>query len=515
MHLEASPNGYYAKIPPHQCLYRHTLSGRYYAIKKLFGKRRETSLGTTDRKIAERRLKEWIGGLEKIDGVVEKTTVRPLREKLIAANVGKSASTQYIIRSVSEEFQRAFGAETQVRNIRPSHLDEWLARQEQRLKNSSYNRVAGVLKQFFEIAVKDRIIGESPFAKAKTRWKKPHAPERRVPTLEQFYALVESIRGERSRFAGDTGDFIEFIGEAGMGQAETASLTWGQVDWQRDCLHIRRHKTNTWFPVPIYAHLRPLLERLRASAGVDVRPGVRVFKILDGKKALTAACKQLGYHHFSQRNMRQCLIGRLWRAGVDRKLIAKWQGHQDGGALILHTYTEVFADDDSGYERQQLAKIAPQPAQATPIQPAPVGLNRQPSAHKFLGMENPFKPNEIVMTKVKGADVTATVVQVFNNEVQVKTWDGKLLWRTIHTVWYPGALPIPKPQKPKVEAVPAPAPAASAPAENTAQPDGTPPAESTETRAGGESTAEPAAAPAPVGVPAKGSKRRKHRAPRL
>ena len=60
MHLEAAPKGYYAKIPQHQCLYRHTLSGRYYAIKKLFGKRREASLLTTDRKIAERRLNEWI-----------------------------------------------------------------------------------------------------------------------------------------------------------------------------------------------------------------------------------------------------------------------------------------------------------------------------------------------------------------------------------------------------------------------------------------------------------------------
>ena len=131
-------------------------------------------------------------------------------------------------------------------------------------------------------------------------------------------------------------------------------------------------------------------------------------------------------------------------------------------------------------------------------------------------MENPYKPNEIVMTKVKGAAVTATVVQVFNNEVQVKTLDGKLLWRTIHTVWYPGALPIPKPAKPKFEVVPAPAPVTSAPAENTAQTDGTPPAENSGGESTGEeSTAEPAAAPAPVGVPAKGSKRRKHRAPRL
>jgi hypothetical protein len=42
---------------------------------------------------------------------------------------------------------------------------------------------------------------------------------------------------------------------------------------------------------------------------------------------------------------------------VDKKLIAKWQGHQDGGQLIMDTYTEVFGADDAQYEQQQLAKL--------------------------------------------------------------------------------------------------------------------------------------------------------------
>jgi hypothetical protein len=49
---------------------------------------------------------------------------------------------------------------------------------------------------------------------------------------------------------------------------------------------------------------------------------------------------------------------RLWKAGIDKKLIAKWQGHQDGGQLILDTYTEVFGGDDAEYEQQQLAKLS-------------------------------------------------------------------------------------------------------------------------------------------------------------
>ena len=53
------------KVPQVPCLYRHSLNLGYYGIKKLGGKRKEHSLRTSDRKLAERRLKEWLGNLEK------------------------------------------------------------------------------------------------------------------------------------------------------------------------------------------------------------------------------------------------------------------------------------------------------------------------------------------------------------------------------------------------------------------------------------------------------------------
>ncbi len=57
----------YLKVANFPGLYRHSRSGRYYACKKLNGIRREKSLETCDRKIAERRLKEWIGNLDMVD----------------------------------------------------------------------------------------------------------------------------------------------------------------------------------------------------------------------------------------------------------------------------------------------------------------------------------------------------------------------------------------------------------------------------------------------------------------
>lgn len=358
--LSSSAAPLWVKIPHVPGLYRNTSTGVYYGVKKIKNRRKEKSLFTADRKIAERRLKEWMASLGKVDVEVEKTTIRQLFDRTIALSRGKSESTQTIVESVLEEFMSWWphGSDFQVRNIRPSHLEEWLVLKEKELRNTSYNRYAGVIKQAFALAVNDRILAESPFGRVRTRWKKPEKPQRRVPTEDQFQAIIASVRSQKcSKYAADTADFLEFLGLAGVGQAEASSLTWGDVDFDRELITFRRHKTGALFTVPIYSHLKPLLERLKKQAGEDASRTQRVLKINDGKKALTNACARLGLPHFSQRNLRQSLIMRLWKAGIDKKLIAKWQGHQDGGQLILDTYTEVFGDDDAMYERQQLNKL--------------------------------------------------------------------------------------------------------------------------------------------------------------
>jgi len=106
----------------------------------------------------------------------------------------------------------------------------------------------------------------------------------------------------------------------------------------------------------MYPELKKFLQRLRDEA-LLAPLNAHVFAIKDAKKALRAACDRLGYPNFSQRSIRRCLIRKLWRAGVDKKLIAKWQGHQDGGQFIIDTYTEAFGEDDAEYEQQQLAKL--------------------------------------------------------------------------------------------------------------------------------------------------------------
>lgn len=459
----------YVKVANVPGLYRHARSGRYYACKKLNGIRRERSLGTSDRKIAERKLKEWVGNLDKVDPEVEKTTLGRLIERFVKVTGGMAKNTHVTNNAIINHFLAWWphGRDYQVRLVRPSTLDEWLAHEEPRLANVTYNRYAGFLKQLFGIAVKDRMIAESPAKQLRLGWKKPQVPKRRIPTVAEFEAIVENIRSQRfTDHAQHTADFVEFLGLAGLGQAEASSLTWGDVDWDNNRLNIRRHKTDTHFHVPIYEHLRPLLERLSKERRGKRSASALVFKIKDAKKALGAACNRLNFPAFCQRSLRQHLIGRLWRAGVDRKLIAQWQGHQDGGQLILDTYTQVFGSDDEEYVRGQLAKIGggTMPV-GTPCGPGVDGStsgamkkgpsnhdahsdhHSAPATHPAPAAVNPYHKGDRVTTTCKGAEVEAEVTAVFKDEVQVRTPDGELRWRTVRTV-QPVIVPITPPKPP-------------------------------------------------------------------
>jgi integrase len=351
-------------------LYRH-VNGSYYACKYVQGKPRWKSLKTSDRKIAERIQRDWLANLNQVDTEAERTTLRQLIDKLLASRAGLAPKTVETETWLADTLRKTWDndLDIQVSQIRPSMLNTWLAKHESRLKNSSYNAFTGFLNKLFELAVGDKMISksENPYDGIRKPWKSPRktAKKRLVPTDEQFAALVASIRNETQNFyAQESANFIEFMGLAGLGQAEASSLTWGDVLWDKAPqgeLSVRRKKTGEPFPVPMYRRLKPFLQRLYEAAHKDGRapsPETKLFTILDARKSLTNACKRLGFPAFSQRSIRAYLIRTLWRAKIDVKLISKWQGHQDGGKLILATYTEVFGADDDEYVSAELSKLA-------------------------------------------------------------------------------------------------------------------------------------------------------------
>jgi integrase len=319
-----------------ECLYRYSSNGVYYARIKTEGKEIKRSLGTTDREIAKRKLaafKDEQRQINRSQGRVTLTelcnrylqTVRHQKPRTIARKV-------FIIGRIKRHWPT--GGSTQVSRIKPSDVDLWLSRYP--FGSASRNLHISCVKELFDFAARDKIIPASPAAHLRSV--RRERPIRLTPTWEQFQAIVRDVRGQQfNADAQDSADFLEFLGLAGLGQAEAASLARADIDFDADRIITFRHKTTTGFAIPIFPQVRPLLERLcEGKCSSD-----HIFKIRDAKKALAGACRRLSLPPFSQRTLRRMFITRAIENGVDVKVIAEWQGHKDGGKLILDTYSHV------------------------------------------------------------------------------------------------------------------------------------------------------------------------------
>jgi integrase len=351
-------------------LFRHSENDSYWGVKKLNGKRIVHALNTADRKTADGKLSEWLADLKKVDPANRDMTLAMLLEKYEAARTGIATSTQVGEKGRIKKFREMFPLpmETLVARVHNSEIAAWLGLASQGKRASTRNQYRAFVRALFDFAVSDTVISKNPFDPKIIRTAKREPVIRRIPSPQEFEQIVAEIRkpnwklekgkrgGQRPLYQHDSADFAEFLGRAGIGQAEAVGLNWADIDYEREVIHYRRKKTKRAFSTPIFPWLKPLLARLREAAGPN--PHGPVFKVKNVKKALRGATQRLGLPHFTQRNLRAMRIKRLWEQGVDVKVIAQWQGHSDGGKLIMTTYTEVFGSNAESYERAQLAKAA-------------------------------------------------------------------------------------------------------------------------------------------------------------
>jgi integrase len=327
--LDSKKKSRFERVEPG--LFRYKPSGSYYTVLKKDGKTKWRNLKTHDKATARRMLADEREADAELDSNLSGLEIGQLADKYLESIATHPHKTLVTRRAMIKRLLAHFPATRKVGEIKPSELASWIAALP--VKAVTQNEYARVTKEIFKIALADRVILKSPAAELKRR--KVHDPVRLTPSWEQFKAMVSNVRAQVfNADCKDSGDFLEFMGLAGLGQAELKNLTWGDVDLAKNRMKIRRVKTGRFFDVPIYPQLRPLLERLHAERG----DSERILKISDGKKALSAACKRLGYPAYTQRALRRAFITRAIELGLDFKVIAQTQGHSDGGVLVAKTY---------------------------------------------------------------------------------------------------------------------------------------------------------------------------------
>jgi integrase len=318
-----------------ECLYRYSSNGVYYARIKTHGKEIKRSLKTTDRDIARRNLSRLKEEQSHIDRSRGKVTLAELCDQYLRTARHQKPKTierkKLIVDRIKADWPT--GPLTPVNKIKPSDVRDWLARYS--FGPSSRNLHLACIKEILARAADDGLTAYSPAGKLKPS--KVDKPIRKTPSFDEFKAIVASIREQQfSDTREESADFVEFLGLAGLGNAEAAALTWGDIDFVRGKITTFRQKTKTGFVIPIYPQVRPLLQRRFANASES-----RVFTIQSAKKAIAAACGRLGLPAYSHRSFRRMFITRAIERGIDVKVIAEWQGQKSGGRLILEKYSHV------------------------------------------------------------------------------------------------------------------------------------------------------------------------------
>ncbi|MEI6535200.1 MAG: tyrosine-type recombinase/integrase [Verrucomicrobiaceae bacterium] len=341
-----------------ECLYRNPSSGTYYAVTKVRGKQIKASLKTKNLTEARRKLKDHKASITRIDQRAAKNSLAHYADVVLGDAASKTDKTSKNKKRAVELIKMKWpgGSGVAITEVKPSEIRIFVQTVAGGFGWSYKNFLLSVVRNCFITAYDDHAIVEIPGERGNRKesvWKRDPVKQaiQLTPSIEQFRAIVASIRAQQ--FADtreETADLVEAEGTLGLGQAELANLTRKAVDIQNNTIQILRIKTKKPFVIPIYPQAKALIARRLEKTHND--PEARLFSIRDAKVAVASACRRLNFPKFSQRDFRRMFITEALRGGVNVKVIAELQGHQDGGKLILGTYSDVI----SGAEKQQAAE---------------------------------------------------------------------------------------------------------------------------------------------------------------
>lgn len=341
----------WTKIGP--CLYRHR-GGTYYGLVKFKGKQVRRSLETQDLPLARRKLVVFKQDLEKTDPTLKARRMKDQAETYLKSLTGAATTRENAEHYIGKALAH-FGEDKPVAKITGTECKLWIAKHDN-LAASTKNQMIRALRGLLQMAVDDGVIAVSPAAGLKYFRRKN--PIRLTPTAEQFEAIVADLRSQKANGHGreDTADFVELAGRLGLGQAELTGICRKHIHLKTEEIEVFRKKTSQSFKIPIYPAARAVIERRLAS--MEAGPDARLLPQDNCKKGLAAACKRLGFPNYEPRALRRFFITTALRRGVDVATVAKWQGHRDGGALVLKVYGDKVGSDHS----HRMAKLlGPEP----------------------------------------------------------------------------------------------------------------------------------------------------------
>jgi integrase len=331
-------------------LIRYKPSGKYFARLRVRGKLIRRSLKTTQIRVAKLRLADLEKGERQraehqtavADGAMKfGDSLAIYRQRLQGDASLKPRSKVYREERIAALLKSWPELENKdVRKIAKHECLNWATLFAERAAPSNFNNTIGTLRLILDIAVEAGARYDNPARFIKRLRVRPKAL--RLPSHEQFTALVKSIEDSDGGWNHRCADLVRFLAFGGFRKSEAANVTWSDCDFDKGEILVRGDNstgTKNWEVrrVPMIPDMRHLVTRLRQARASEAATN-SVMQVRECQGAINSACRKLGIPRFTHHDLRHLFATRCIESGVDVPTVSRWLGHKDGGALAMKVY---------------------------------------------------------------------------------------------------------------------------------------------------------------------------------
>lgn len=333
-----------------QNLIRYRPSGTYIARFKVGGKLIRQSLETTVFSVAKQRLPEKMrehrSHHESVKAFANgKMTVNDAAQvylEKVDTSVSLKPRSKAYNRMLFDFIKRSWPelADTDIRRVTERDCENWLRGYQQRYAPTVVNNSIGVLRATFQEAISAGARFSNPAAgleRVTVRAKRLELPSR-----YEFLRFVKAIETAGGRFSQDCADLVRFLAYSGMRIGEAKNVTWADVNFTRNELHVQGDpesgtKNGEIRRIPMIPELQQMLKGLRGLRS-DEPHSALVMRVSECEKSMTHAAQKIGMKRITHHDLRHLFATICIESGVDIPTVSRWLGHKDGGALCMKTY---------------------------------------------------------------------------------------------------------------------------------------------------------------------------------
>lgn len=311
--------------------------GTIYLRAKIAGKIERLSLKTSDLKLAKlrrgpklaelRRLAAAPAGLSRTMG----EAIDLLELAIVKPHLKKSSRDAYA--KTCKQLRESIDVTTPAAKWGPIQAAAWWKESTDRLMPGTANGQLHKLRILAGLMIENQTWTTDPTAGIKPM--KVKRREMALPSREQIEKVIEHVRAQPSGIADLKADYLAFLAFSGCRIGESQHIGWENIlgEWLVINGGEEGTKNRRSRRVPISPALAAVIERLR-------HPGASgaIFPIYKPSESLADACRELGMPHLRIHDLRHWFASWCIENGIEIPTIARWLGHQDGGALLMRTY---------------------------------------------------------------------------------------------------------------------------------------------------------------------------------